>query len=76
LKQNCKKPGVLTKDELMEMLQRDGEKMNAPEIKEALEVLAGDQNFDLPEVIDSNHLIDAILGFEDMDTTNEKTVIS
>jgi hypothetical protein len=37
-------------------------------------VLAGDQNFDLPEVVDANHLIDAILGFEDMDTT-EKTVI-
>ena len=49
--------------------------MNAQEIKESLEVLAGDQNFDLPEVIDSNHLIDAILGFEDMDTTNEKTVL-
>jgi len=48
--------------------------MSAQEIKEALEVLAGDVNFDLPEVVDSNHLIDAILGFEDMDTTNnEKT---
>jgi hypothetical protein len=38
-------------------------------------ILSGNPNFDLPEVVDGNYLIDTILGFEDMDLTNQdKTV--
>lgn len=60
----------------MDMLQKDGEKMTAQEIKDCLAILSGNPNFELSDIIDGNYLIDTILGFEDMDVTNnDKTAI-
>lgn len=45
--------------------------MTHQEIKDCLAILSGNTNFELPENVDSNKLIDEILGFEDMDLTNQ-----
>lgn len=44
--------------------------MTSDEIAKYISYLAGIPDTQMPDIIDSNYLIDNILGFEDMDVTN------
>lgn len=56
----------LTRGEFVKLLTNEGEKMDNEELEASLKVLLGEGNLDdiLPEVIDSEFLIEKLLGFE------------
>lgn len=61
----------ITRDELIRILTTEGEKMTVEEIKECESILLGEGN-ELPEEIDADVLCHRILGFEDVDGTDEQ----
>jgi len=75
----------IKREDLIEMLTKEGEKMTSVELRSSLNVLLGDGTLEdiLPDEIDMNFLLDELLGFEDLDdqtrdqiysVDNEKTI--
>ena len=63
-----KKTSTLKREDFIDALTKEGEKINTQELKNYFKVLLGDDNLDsLPQEIDINFLLDDLLGFEDLD---------
>lgn len=68
----------IKREDLIDLLTKEGEKMSQAELKSSLNVLLGDGNFEdiLPEDIDMNFLLDELLGFEDLDDQTRDQIYS
>eukprot|EP00828_Plagiopyla_frontata_P042010 TRINITY_DN6162_c0_g1_i5.p4 TRINITY_DN6162_c0_g1~~TRINITY_DN6162_c0_g1_i5.p4 ORF type:complete len:206 (+),score=48.65 TRINITY_DN6162_c0_g1_i5:1555-2172(+) len=64
----------LTREQFLEILQKEGEKMQLPEIKDYVNTLIQEGNLEdlLPDVISNDFVIDQLLGFEDADETSKQ----
>jgi hypothetical protein len=59
----------IKREEFVDSMTKEGEKINLPDLKTFIKVLMGDDNLEeaLPQEIDINFILDDLLGFEDLD---------
>lgn len=60
---------TIKRQDFIDCLTKEGEKINPQDLKGYIKVLLGDDNLDevLPLDIDINYILDQLLGFEDLD---------
>ncbi len=68
----------IKREEFIDAITKEGEKINLPDLKAFIKVLMGDDNLEeaLPQEIDINFILDDLLGFEDLDEVTREQMYS